>query len=103
MKLILVLPSQANQYSNLYEVFADLNSGLTSIGIESKIVEVKMSGDAVYPFGSVESRANIDYALKQNYHVLSGGPHTSSNVIAWISKYEDSMIEKRENIMDNVV
>ena len=46
------------------------------------------------------SRANIDYALKQKYHVLSGGPHTSSDVIAWISKYEDSMIEKRENIVE---
>ncbi|MFG1519471.1 MAG: hypothetical protein AAE977_03200 [Thermoplasmataceae archaeon] len=40
------------------------------------------------------SRTNIDYALKQKYHVLSGGPHTSSDVIAWISKYENSMIEK---------
>ncbi|EQB65826.1 MAG: Transposase [Thermoplasmatales archaeon E-plasma] len=46
------------------------------------------------------SRANIDYALEQKYHVLSGGPHTSSEVNDWISKYEDSVIEKRENIME---
>ena len=46
------------------------------------------------------SKANIDYALKMKYHVLSGGPHTSSEVDAWISKYEDSSIERRENIME---
>ena len=40
------------------------------------------------------SRTNIDYALKQKYNVLSSGHHTSSDVIAWISKYENSMIEK---------
>lgn len=46
------------------------------------------------------SKANIDYALKIKYNVLSGGPHTSSEVDAWISKYEDSSIERRENIME---
>ena len=45
------------------------------------------------------SRANIEYALKMKYNVLSGGPHTSSEVDAWISKYQDSEIERRENII----
>jgi hypothetical protein len=34
------------------------------------------------------------------FHVLLGGPLTSSDVIEWISKYDDSDIEKRENIME---
>ncbi len=46
------------------------------------------------------SRANIDHALSMKYHVLSGGPHTSSEVDAWICKYEDSDIERRENIIE---
>ena len=46
------------------------------------------------------SRANVDYALERKYHVLSGGPHTSSEVNDWISRYEDSEIEKRENIIE---
>lgn len=89
MKLILVLPSQANQYSNLYEVFADLNSGLTSIGIESKIVEVKMSGDAVYPFGSVE---RIKMTELFNFFSSQSDRNTvfvtvdDHNLVKWLSK-----------------
>lgn len=46
------------------------------------------------------SKPNIDYARGKNYHVLSGGPHTSKEVIEWISKYSDSEIEKRKNIFE---
>ena len=46
------------------------------------------------------SKPNIDYARGKNYHILSGGPHTSKEVIEWISKYSDSEIEKRENIFE---
>ena len=45
------------------------------------------------------SKYNIDYALKMKYHVLSGGPHTSSEVDEWILKYQDHEIERRENII----
>jgi len=46
------------------------------------------------------SKPNIDYARKENFHVLSGGPHTSKEVNDWITKYTDSEIEKRENILE---
>ncbi len=46
------------------------------------------------------SKPNIDYARDKNFHVLSGGPHTSNEVIEWITKYTDSEIEKRENILE---
>jgi len=44
------------------------------------------------------SKPNIDYARGKDFHVLSGGSHTSNEVIDWITKYTDSEIEKRENI-----
>ncbi len=46
------------------------------------------------------SRPNIDYARDRNFHVISGGPQTSNEVIDWITKYTDSEIEKRENIFE---
>jgi transposase len=46
------------------------------------------------------SKPNIDYARKEHFHVLSGGPHTSKEVDDWITKYTDSEIEKRENILE---
>jgi len=46
------------------------------------------------------SKSNIDYARKEHFHVLSGGPHTSKEVDDWITKYTDSEIEKRENILE---
>ena len=46
------------------------------------------------------SKLNIDYARNKNFHVLSGGPHTSKEVNDWITKYTDSEIEKRENIIE---
>jgi len=45
------------------------------------------------------SKPNIDYAREWKFHVLSGGPHTSNEVIDRITKYTDSEIEKRENIL----
>ncbi len=53
----------------------------------------------VWDRGSV-SKPNIDYAREKNFHVLSGVPHTSNEVIDWITKYTDSEIEKRENILE---
>ena len=49
---------------------------------------------------SFVSKPNIDYAREKNFHVLSGGPHTSKEVNDWITKYTDSEIEKRENILE---
>ncbi|MDO8728012.1 MAG: hypothetical protein Q7J35_18320 [Candidatus Methanoperedens sp.] len=46
------------------------------------------------------SKPNIDYARGKDFHILSGGPHTSNEVIDWITKYSDSEIEKRENILE---
>jgi transposase len=46
------------------------------------------------------SKPNIDYAREKNFHVLSGGHHTSKEVDDWITKYTDSEIEKRENILE---
>jgi len=44
------------------------------------------------------SKPNIDHARDKEFHVLSAGPHTSNEVIEWLSKYDDIEIEKRENI-----
>lgn len=44
------------------------------------------------------SKPNIDQALDKNFHVLSAGSHTSNDVIEWLTKYDDTEIEKRENI-----
>ncbi len=55
MRLILILPSQNSIFSNLYEVYADLNSALTSLGIENKIVEVRIGGVSNFPFGKVDN------------------------------------------------
>ena len=45
------------------------------------------------------SKVNIKYALNNKFHVLSAGPKTSNEVIKWITKYSDSYIERRENIL----
>jgi hypothetical protein len=45
------------------------------------------------------SKPNINYARDKKFHVLSAGPHTSNEVIDWITKYDDAEIEKRENIL----
>lgn len=55
MKLILILPSQDSIFSNLYEVYIDLNNALTSLGIENKIIEVKLGRGTEFPFGMVDN------------------------------------------------
>jgi transposase len=45
-------------------------------------------------------KPNINYARGKGFHVLSGGPRTSKEVVDWITKYSDSEIEKRENILE---
>ncbi len=42
------------------------------------------------------SRENVDYALPYDFHVLSGGPHTSNEVENIISMFRDNEIERRE-------
>lgn len=44
------------------------------------------------------SKQNIDRARDKKFHVLSAGPHTSNEVIQWLTKFGDTEIEKRENI-----
>ena len=45
------------------------------------------------------SKNNITLARSSNMHVLSAGVRSNNDVIAWISKYKDHDIERRENIM----
>src|SRR3989304_4158992 len=45
------------------------------------------------------SKPNIDYARKENFHVLSGGPHTSKEVNLMIRKHPNSALVNRENIL----
>lgn len=52
----------------------------------------------VYDRGFV-SKANVGYARKKQYQILSAGSETSNEVIERITKYADSEIEKRENIL----
>lgn len=44
------------------------------------------------------SKPNINRARDKKFHVLSAGSHTSNEVIDWLTKYDDTEIEKRENI-----
>ncbi len=45
------------------------------------------------------SKKNIKLARGNKMHVLSAGVRSNNDVIDWISKYNDSDIERRENIM----
>jgi transposase len=45
------------------------------------------------------SKPNVCYAREKHFHVLSAGSHTSKEVEDWITKYDDSEIERRENIL----
>jgi transposase len=45
------------------------------------------------------SEKNIKLARSEKMHVLSAGVRSNNEVIDWISKYNDSDIERRENIM----
>lgn len=45
------------------------------------------------------SKQNIKIARDNKMHVLSAGVRTNNEVIDWISKYPDSKIERRENIL----
>jgi transposase len=45
------------------------------------------------------SKQNIKLARDDKMHVLSAGVRSNNEVINWISKYSDSEIEQRENIM----
>ncbi|WP_188681479.1 hypothetical protein [Thermogymnomonas acidicola] len=53
MKVSLILPSQKSRFSNLYEVYTDLSSGLTRIGVESQIVWVRTDDKLRIPFGEL--------------------------------------------------
>lgn len=45
------------------------------------------------------SKLNINYARDKEFHVLSAGLRSSNEVVDWMTKYSDSEIEKRENII----
>ncbi len=45
------------------------------------------------------SKPNVRYAREKKFHVLSAGPHTSDEVLDWITRYDDDEIERRENIL----
>jgi hypothetical protein len=50
MKISLLLPSQNNAYSNLYEVYNDLYNALTNSGVTCEIVEIRDTGNTEFPF-----------------------------------------------------
>lgn len=54
MKIILILPNQDSIHSIFYEIYADLNFGIRSLGIESEIVEVDLGRKARYPFSKID-------------------------------------------------
>lgn len=70
-------------------------------------VEETMAGLAGWNPGDVTlvwdrgfvSKQNVDMARTRGFHVLSAGPRTSSQVVEWLSKYDDYEIEKREQII----
>jgi len=45
------------------------------------------------------SKKNIKLVRDEEMHVLSAGVRSSNDVVDWISKYKDSDIERRDNIM----
>lgn len=89
MKIVLILPSQKSTYSNLYEVYADLNNALLSLGVESRIAEVKYGENANFPFGDVDAMDfsdlfdlfNSDY--NTNTVFLTVDDHS---MVRWLSK-----------------
>lgn len=44
------------------------------------------------------SKANISLARERGFHVLSAGPRTSNEVVDWLTRFDDSEIEQRENV-----
>lgn len=50
MNIHLLIPSQKSIYSIMYEVCNDLSKGLTDLGINNKIVEIRSIGNAKFPF-----------------------------------------------------
>lgn len=90
MRIILLLPSQKSIYSNLYEVFADLNNVLMEMNIESMIVEIRMGHDALFPFAKIEQlkiRDLINFinsnSDKDTYFITVD----DYSIIKWLSHY----------------
>lgn len=54
MKISLLLPSQKNAYSNLYEVYNDLYKALMNSGVSCEIVEIRDTGNVEFPFYPVK-------------------------------------------------
>lgn len=89
MKIVLILPGQKSVYSNLYEVYADLNNALLSLGKESSIVEVKYDENTKFPFGDVDL---LDFSGLNN--LLNSGYDTNTvfltvddhPIVRWLSK-----------------
>ncbi len=44
------------------------------------------------------SKANIDLARDKGFHVLSAVPRTSCEVVEWLTRFDDSEIERQENV-----
>jgi hypothetical protein len=44
------------------------------------------------------SKHNLDRARDEGFHVLSAGPRTSNEVVDWIVAYDDSEVERREQV-----
>ncbi len=89
MKLVLILPGQRSVYSNLYEVYVDLNNALLSLGIESRIVLVRGDEYAKFPFGDVDVKdfsglsALFDASHDQDTVFLTVDDHP---MMRWIGK-----------------
>jgi glycosyltransferase involved in cell wall biosynthesis len=94
VRITLILPGQKSVYSNLYEVYADLNNALLSLGIESKIILVKEDEYAKFPFGNVDMTdfSGLSDIFEENHDknavFLTVDDHP---MMRWLSK------RKREN------
>jgi len=89
VKITLILPGQKSVYSILYEGYADLNSALISLGIESRIIIVKCGEYAKFPFGDVDvtdfSDLNdlFDASMDKDTVFLTVDDH---HMIRWLGK-----------------
>ena len=89
MRIILILPGQKNAYSNLFEVYADLNNALQSLGIESRIVEIRFKESAGFPFGDVDS---VDEEKLSDFLYSAAGRNTvfvtvdDHSIVRWLHK-----------------
>lgn len=91
MKVTLILPSQKSVHSVFYENYSNLCNALKELSVDCDIIEVRLTGNAKFPFGSVR-----EIGIGELYDVLKSENGTDAffitvddyDMMRWLEKQE---------------